>query len=253
MRELNIPVTTHGRILIDDAGTGPPLRILAGCHGYAQNADEMMELLRRIPADPSWTRVSIQALHRFYRGRGPATVASWMTRQDRDLLVGDNVAYVDEAIAVVAGASPIERLVFCGFSQGVAMAFRAGLLGARKADAVLALGGDVPPELLARAGPGSHLDSCVIDSSSTDLSNQLWKSQKSRYDPRGTTGIKFPRVLLARGSRDEWYVDEQMRADELALKTRGTHVQTLTFDGGHEWHETFSVRAAAMLSWAVDA
>ena len=45
------------------------------------------------------------------------------------------------------------------------MAFRAGVLGARKADAVLALGGDVPPELLA--------------------------------DDRRS----FPRVLLARGAR----------------------------------------------------
>jgi predicted esterase len=213
MRELNIPVTTHGRLLIDEPGETSPLRILAGCHGYAQNADEMMELLRRIPADASWTRVSIQALHRFYRGRGPTTVASWMTRQDRDLLIGDNVAYADRAIAAAAGARPIERLVFCGFSQGVAMAFRAGLLGARKADAVLALGGDVPPELLA------------------------------------DTGTEFPRVLLARGSRDEWYAGDKLRADELALQARGAHVETLTFDGGHEWHEDFSVRAAAMLSW----
>ena len=212
MRELNIPVTTHGRILIDEAEKASPLRILAGCHGYAQNADEMMEMLRRIPADASWTRVSIQALHRFYRGRGPTTVASWMTRQDRDLVIGDNVAYVDEAIALVAGARPIERLVFCGFSQGVAMAFRAGLLGARKADAVLALGGDVPPELLA------------------------------------DTGTKFPRVLLARGARDEWYAGEKLRADELALQARGAQVETLTFDGAHEWHEDFAVRAAAMLS-----
>jgi predicted esterase len=213
MRELNIPVTAHGRVLIDDAGAAAPLRILAGCHGYAQSADEMMEMLRGIPADASWTRVSIQALHRFYRGRSQTTVASWMTRQDRDLLIRDNVAYVDEAVAVTAGARPIERLVLCGFSQGVAMAFRAGLLGARKADAILTLGGDVPPELLA------------------------------------DTGIEFPRVLLARGSRDEWYTAEKMRADELALTMRGAQVEALTFDGAHEWHEDFAVRTAAMLSW----
>jgi predicted esterase len=213
MRELNIPVTTHGRLLVDDGETASPLRILAGCHGYAQNADEMLELLRRIPADASWTRVSIQALHRFYRGRGPTTVASWMTRQDREALIEDNVAYVDAAIAAAAGARPIERLVFCGFSQGVAMAFRAGLLGAHKADAVLALGGDVPPELLA------------------------------------DTGTKFPRVLLARGSRDEWYSEEKFRANELALQARGAHTETVTFDGAHEWHQDFAVRAAAMLSW----
>ena len=213
MRELNIPVTAHGRLLIDDAETASPLRILAGCHGYAQSADEMMEMLRGIPADASWTRVSIQALHRFYRGRSQTTVASWMTRQDRDRQIGDNVAYVDEAVAVTAGARPIERLVFCGFSQGVAMAFRAGLLGARKADAVLALGGDVPPELLA------------------------------------DRGIEFPRVLLARGSRDEWYTAERMRSDESALQARGVEVETVVFDGAHEWHADFAARAAAMLSW----
>jgi predicted esterase len=211
MRELNIPVTTHGRLLIDDAEEASPLRILAGCHGYAQNADEMMELLRRVPADSSWTRVSIQALHRFYRGRGPTTVASWMTRQDRDLLIGDNVAYVDEAIALAAGARPIERLVFCGFSQGVAMAFRAGLLGARKADVILALGGDVPPELL-------------VD-----------------------TGLEFPRILFGRGARDEWYAAEKMRADGLALEALGARVEALTFDGAHEWHVDFATRAAIML------
>ena len=87
-----------------------------------------------------------------------------MTRQDRELLIADNVAYVDAAIAQVSGTRAVARLVFCGFSQGVPMAFRAGLLGARKADAVLALGGEVPPELLA------------------------------------DEGVTFPRVLLARGS-----------------------------------------------------
>ena len=45
MRELNIPVTTHGRVLIDEGPSAPPLRLLAGCHGYAQSADEMMEML----------------------------------------------------------------------------------------------------------------------------------------------------------------------------------------------------------------
>jgi predicted esterase len=213
MRELTIPVTAHGRLLIDDAGKASPLRILAGCHGYAENADEMMERLHAIPADASWTRVSIQALHRFYRGRSQTTVASWMTRQDRDLLIADNVAYVDEAMAATAGARSIERLVFCGFSQGVAMAFRAGLLGARKADAILALGGDVPPELLA------------------------------------DTGIEFPRVLLARGARDEWYSGEKMGSDEASLEARGARVDTVVFDGAHEWHPDFAASAAAMLSW----
>jgi predicted esterase len=214
MRELNVPVTTHGRVLVDGDGDGVarPLQLLVGCHGYAQNADEMMEMLRGIPSGEQWTRVSIQALHRFYRGRAEVTVASWMTRQDRDVMIGDNVAYVDAAIAAVAGARAIERLAFVGFSQGVAMAFRAAVLGARKGDAVLALGGDVPPELLA--------------------------------DP----GVTFPHVLLARGTRDEWYTGAKLDADETALRMRGARVDTLTFDGAHEWHRDFAARAASALA-----
>ena len=230
MRELNIPVTTHGRILVDGGHAGPfdsarggaagvaqarPLKLLVGCHGYAQNADEMMDMLRSIPAGEEWTRVSVQALQRFYRGRSEVTVASWMTRQDRDLIIADNVAYVDRAIAAVAGKgadAAIDRLVFVGFSQGVAMSFRAALLGARRADAVLALGGDVPPELLVDAA------------------------------------MTFPKVLLARGTRDEWYTSARLDADEAALKARGATVETLTFDGAHEWHRDFATRAAAILA-----
>jgi predicted esterase len=214
MREFNLPVTTHGRILVDepsDSGQDGPLKLLVGCHGYAQNADEMMDLLRRIPAGEGWTRVSIQALHRFYRGRSQVTVASWMTRQDRELVIGDNVAYVDAAVAAVARGRDVARLVIFGFSQGVAMAFRAAVLGTLKADAVLGLGGDVPPELLA------------------------------------DEAVTFPRVLLARGTRDEWYTSAKLEADEAALKARGVQVGTLTFDGAHEWHQDFGARATFYL------
>src|SRR5260221_9628708 len=211
MQEITIPTATHGRILVGESRETGPLRLLAGFHGYAQSADEMMTMLRDIPGAASWTVMSVQALHRFYRGRSDVTVASWMTRQDRELVIGDNVAYVDAAIATVAGGRAIERLVFCGFSQGVAMAFRAGLLGARKADAVLGLGGDVPPELLADGAKA------------------------------------FPRALLARGARDEWYSGAKLLADEAALQARGATVEMLSFDGAHEWHPDFATRAAAVL------
>jgi predicted esterase len=211
MREFAVAVTTHGRVLLDEEVGPGPIRILAGFHGYAQNADEMMEYLRAIPAGPAWTRVSIQALHRFYRGRSEVTVASWMTRQDRELLVRDNVAYVDAALTRVAGGRPIERLVTCGFSQGVAMAFRAAVLGARRADAILALGGDVPPELLDDAA------------------------------------TRFPPALLARGTDDDWYNGEKLAADQARLQARGAPVETMTFDGAHEWHVDFAVRAAEVL------
>jgi predicted esterase len=210
MRELNVSVATHGRVLVEDAASGP-LRLLVGFHGYAQNADEMMAMLRGVPDRSAWTLVAIQALHRFYRGRSETTVASWMTRQDRDTLIADNVAYVDAALAALAGTRPLERLACAGFSQGAAMAFRAAVRGVRKSDAIVAVGGDVPPELLA--------------------------------DGRAS----FPPVLLARGTRDEFYPEARLRADEAALLARGTRVETLTFDGGHEWATDVGATVAGIL------
>ena len=206
MRQIDIETRMHGRILIDDERSGPALHILAGFHGYGQNADELLQELLAIPVSDAWTIVSIQGLHRFYRRRSDVTVASWMTRQDRELLIADNIAYVDDALTRVAAGRRIARLVLCGFSQGVAMAFRAAARGQHRADAVVALGGDVPPELLQ------------------------------------DRTVSFDRVLLARGGSDALYPAPKHEADLVALRDRCRHVDGVVFDGGHEW--TKEVRLA---------
>ena len=57
-----------------------------------------MDRLEAIPGSSAWTLVSIQALHRFYRGRTDDVVASWMTREDRDEAIADNLAYISAAL-----------------------------------------------------------------------------------------------------------------------------------------------------------
>src|SRR2546430_1406546 len=70
----------------EPAGRGPwPL--LLGFHGYGEAAEAQLERLQSIPDAVRWLRVSVQALHRFYRGRTSDVVASWMTKQDRELAI----------------------------------------------------------------------------------------------------------------------------------------------------------------------
>ena len=211
MQQIDVPTRTHGRVVVEE-GPGPALQLMVGFHGYGQNAEEMLRELRALPVASPWTTAAVQALHRFYRGRSEVTVASWMTRQDRDLLIADNIAYVDEAVSRVAAGRPIERLIFCGFSQGVAMAFRAAARGHHRADLVVALGGDVPPELL--------------------------------QDP----SLDLPRVVLARGTGDTFYPAERHAADIDALRGRGSQVDRLVFDGGHEWTDEFRHAVAGLLN-----
>jgi predicted esterase len=205
-----IATTTHGRVLVRDARAAAARGVLVGFHGYMEQAVIQMARLEAIPGAERWTLVSIQALHQFYRGRSQDVVASWMTRQDRESAIADNIEYVDAALDSVPHDSST-RIVYAGFSQGVAMAFRAALRGRRAAAGVIGIGGDVPPELL--------------------------------LDPQAA----FPFVLLARGARDEWFTAEQFRADLNALSTRG-RVRALEFDGGHEWNVVVSEAAGDFLA-----
>src|SRR5262245_4304275 len=119
-----IEARTHGRYLVRTSAAGGPRPLLVGFHGYRESAAAHLAALERIPGADGWLLVAVQGLHRFY-SRLNEVVASWMTREDRDLAIGDNVDYVRRAVDAVRrefSTSPV--LVFTGFSQGTAMAFR---------------------------------------------------------------------------------------------------------------------------------
>jgi predicted esterase len=206
-----VPALTHGRIRVRGARAGAARGLLVGFHGYLENASIQMARLLAIPGSSSWTRVSVQALHRVYRGRTPDVVASWMTTEDREAAIADNVAYVDAALDAVPHDESA-RIVYAGFSQGVAMAFRAALLGRRRAAGVIAVGGDVPPELLE-----------VPD-------------------------LRFPPLVLARGRRDEWLTQARFDADAASLTARRVPIRPLLYEGGHEWTEAVSSAAGEFLA-----
>ena len=212
MIERVIATGTHGRFLMGSPSTADPAPLLVGFHGYGEDASIQLERMRRIPGADRWRLVSIQGLHRFYQRRTNAVVASWMTRQDRELMIADNVAYVSSVVAEVSEDSgqPL-RLVFAGFSQGVATAFRAACASTAPC-AVVALGGDVPPEL--------------------DSRRLAW--------PR--------RVLIGRGARDEWYSAEKHASDLDRLREAGTPVEPLALDAGHEWTAEFSAAVSRFLA-----
>jgi predicted esterase len=185
--------------------------IVVGFHGYAEEALVQMERLMRIPGAGRWTLLSIQGLHRFYRGRTQAVVASWMTRQDRELAIADNLAYVSSVLGEIAGESPFAHIMFTGFSQGVAMLFRAAAACRWRVAGVIAAGGDIPPEIPAEAlaGVGS--------------------------------------ALVCRGGRDAWYTAEKFAADVARLRSAGVQTRPLEFDGGHEWADDVVRAASAFL------
>lgn len=207
-----IAANTHGRYIVVPPGRAEGAPILVACHGYGELAEAALDRIRSIPGADAWLLVSIQGLNRFYRGRTQEVVAGWMTSQDRELAIADNLAYVSAVVDLVATEWRAgSTLVFTGFSQGVAMAFRAACASPRPVTAVVILGGDVPPEL-----------------------------------DREALG-RIPAALVGRGHRDEWYTHAKSEGDLQRLRDAGVDIEHVVVDAAHEWTPAFSAVAASFL------
>lgn len=160
-----IETPVHGRYL---HLARDPRRLLVGFHGYAETADAHLAQIEQVPGIGEWSVAAVQALHPFYT-RSQEVVASWMTKLDREEAIADNIEYVRR---VVAALPPAGTLVFAGFSQGVAMAYRAA--AAIRCSGVIAIGGDLPPDV----------------------------------EP-----ANLPRAFIGRGIRDDWFSDEKLKKD----------------------------------------
>jgi predicted esterase len=210
-----IEARTHGRYLVDQPGGDGPFPVLVGFHGYSEGAERMLEEMLRVRGDRRWLLVSIQALNRFY-SKASTVVAGWMTREDRELAIDDNLAYVRSVVAAVRRGYPVnDVLVYAGFSQGVAMAYRAAAFvaaedGIPAPRGVILLAGDIPP----------------------DVAPTL----------RG-----FPPLLIGRGTTDHWYTEPKAELDLETFRTAGVQPELHLFEGGHVWDDSFVARAGTFL------
>jgi predicted esterase len=204
MQTRHVSTQTHGRFLYE---ARDPARLLVGFHGYAQTAEAHMKELLQIPGQEAWSLSAVQALHPFYVKNYGEVAASWMTSQDRELAIADNIDYVRRVVATLPRP---EKLVFLGFSQGTAMAFRAAADFGWRCHGVVALAADVPPDVAAQEG------------------------------------VHLPPTFLARGKRDEWYTEEKFEKD-LKFLRRATNLTTCVFDGAHEWTDELRDAVGAFL------
>lgn len=136
-----------------------------------------------------------------------------MTKEDREQTIADNLTYVDgvlDALMVDGGAAAPP--VFAGFSQGVAMAYRAAARSRHGCAGLIVLAGDVPPDVA---------------------------------DDHGSLPSS---LLLGRGTADSWYTEDKMTADQAVLAACGTTVETCVFEDGHVWNEAFHRAAGDYLT-----
>jgi predicted esterase len=91
------------------------------------------------------------------------------------------------------------------------MAYRAACASPRPIAGIVAVGGDVPPEL---------------------TSESL---------------ARLPAAVIVRGKHDDWYTPEKWSADCVRLQAAGVDVRAVEFMGGHEWNDDVNREAGALL------
>ena len=179
------------------------------CHGYGQLAARFLEPF--VPLATPWRRiVAPEGLSRFYLERSRVGVnteagvgATWMTREDREHEIVDQIAYLDALLDHLQPAGPgfRVRLRVLGFSQGVATVSRWLARGRRvRPDQVILWAGSFPAD---------------VDVS--QLASRL----------AGAT------VIFAVGTRDELASWVSADVEVGRFNAAGIDARLVTFDGGH--------------------
>ena len=182
------------------------------CHGYGQLALPFLTSMAKIAA-PDRLIVAPEAFSRFYVDRTSMTTepppkvgASWMTREDRDVEIADQVVYLESLLADLrTSVGQDVRLRLLGFSQGVATVCRWVARGTVRPNALILWAGSFPPDI--------------------DLSS---------FSQR-VAGV---RVTMVFGSRDQLTPIAAAEAQLERLTGAGIDATMVSFDGGHRLDDT---------------
>ena len=199
MEERHIPVRRTARYhTLGEAASAKEIWIVL--HGYGQLARYFLSAFEGLEGDR--LIVAPEGLSRFYTDNTFTRVAaSWMTREDRDEEIADQVAYLDELVRALRRECPTNAtLHVLGFSQGVATATRWAYRTSTPLKQIVLWGGSIPPELDA------------------DVLRKHWSTW---------------RIDLVHGTEDTVVNEEKLLQNEAKLRAAGLKWDTHRFPGGH--------------------
>ncbi len=181
---------THG----DPAKAHTLLYVL---HGYGQLAQFFIGKFSKL--DDGYFIVAPEGMHRFYlKGSSGRVGASWMTSEDRESDINDNLNWLTELDNSLKRVKPGTRKIILGFSQGGATAARWYYANKIKADHLIIWASVFPPDL------------------PKELVIELCKKQSN---------------IFALGSGDEYYNSEQQ--EEIIQFYKSMGFDTVHYEGNH--------------------
>lgn len=146
--EQNIQVRRTARYFTSGCKPEEAKEIWFLLHGYTNSAKAFLEKFTELD-NGERLLVAPEGLSRFYtRGYNGPVGASWMTSEDRENEISDYVNYLDELLTrLYPHGLQGRKLIILGFSQGASTAARWAVMGEAKPDALILMGGKLPPDL----------------------------------------------------------------------------------------------------------
>ena len=128
---------------------GDPLKakhIVYVLHGYGQLAEFFIRKFQHL--SDAYFIVAPEGMHRFYLSGSSGRVgASWMTKEDRETDIQDNLNWLNALDRELCGKYTFEKKHLVGFSQGGPTAIRWQFQGNLKADQLIVWASVFPPDL----------------------------------------------------------------------------------------------------------
>jgi predicted esterase len=183
-------------------------QVWIACHGYGQLAAIFGRHFEGIAGDQLLVVVP-EGLSRFYLDHADGTYervgASWMTRDERESEIADQVAYLDAVLSeTMRGLDDSPRIVGFGFSQG---------------GATITRWIDRSPLLAERA---QHVDRLI-----------LWGSAPPEDLDLTDSWLKKADLTLVVGTEDSYATPERMAGHEALLVDANIPFKRVNYSGGH--------------------
>lgn len=174
-------------------------------HGYGQLTPYFIRKFHSLDPDNNFV-IAPEGLHRFYlNGTSGRVGASWMTKEEREQDISDNINYLNDLKTNVIDQHVFNKKILLGFSQGGATACRWHEQGNFKADYFVLWASVFPPDL------------------DISLASSIFHESNNYF------------VV---GSKDEYYNSENRNLLIQSLKDKQLHFNTKIFDGAHTIDDT---------------
>lgn len=202
---LTVPRTARYHTLGDAANARAIWIVL---HGYGQLARYFLRKFEGL--EQGLLIAAPEGLSRFYTEEGHTRVgATWMTREDREHEIADQVTYLDALATELLRTTGEVPLNVLGFSQGVATACRWSLSGNTTIHRLVLWAGGLPPE------------------PDPPQLQAAW----SKLD-----------LHLVLGTQDQYAGDGDLQAQSARLRMANVPHQVHRFQGGHELEQVLLFR-----------